>query len=104
MSEVAVKHLEGSVFNFYQGTNPDTGKPWPKGEIRTYSKGTADYLVQEFPECFAVVGQEAHAAASGGPEVDRAMKPPATRKAAPKKATTKRKAPAKKPATKKAKS
>ena len=98
MAEVAVKHLEGSGFSFYQGINPDTGTPWPRGEVRTYSKGTADYLVQEFPDCFEIVDEEARASASAAPEVDRAMKPPTKRKAAPKKAA------ARKPRTKKAKS
>jgi len=99
--DVSVEHLEGSAFSFYQGVNPDTGAPWPKGEIREYSKGTADYLVREFPGCFAIVAPKAQATAAGAPEVDRAMKAPTKRKAPTKKATAK-KAPAKKAATKKA--
>lgn len=90
-----VEHLEQSAWWVYSGKMPGTGRAWLQGERREVPQATADYLTRTFPEGFAVVSVTAPAAPSE-PEVNRAMKPPPKRKAAPRKAATK------KPATKKA--
>jgi hypothetical protein len=84
----SLRHLSTSPWRFYQGTDPDTARPWPVGEVREVGQDCASYLLAEYPEAFALA-DEVKAIAPAEPEVDRAMKPPAKRKAAKaKKATT----------------
>ena len=90
-----VEHLERSAWSVYSGKMPGARQAWPQGERREVPQETADYLTRTFPEGFAVVSVTAPAAPDA-PEVNRAMKPPPKRKAAPRKAATKKPARAKK--------
>lgn len=83
---------DGSPLGSFAGGMPETRLRWHKGEEREVSQGTADYLLEAFPDVFEVVSSVA--AEVGAPEVDKAMKSPA------KKASRAKKAPAKKKASK----
>ena len=93
-----VEHLATSAWHTFSELTPELSKAWPQGEQRELSGAIADRVVSMYPGCFAVVSAAAPAAPQA-PEVNRAMKPPPKRKAAPKKAAPK--TPTKTKATKK---
>jgi len=90
-----VEHLIGSAWWVYSGKLPGTGTAWRQGEQREVPAATAEYLIDTFPDGFALVSASAPAAPSA-PEVNRAMKPPPKRKAATKKPAARKPAKAKK--------
>lgn len=76
-------HAECSPMPEYGCGHPVHEEHWQRGEVREVSAEAAEYLLATFGDCFEAV--TAPAAAPGKPEVDRAMKPPAKKKAPPKK-------------------